>query len=74
MSWLALCNGGPNNTTVGAECDSLGKACGRLESMMKNLNATLGYIERVDPGQKKVDADYFVKSEKEAGGVKCIKA
>lgn len=66
--WLALCNGGPNNTTIGAECDSLCKACGRLETMMISLNATMGRIERVDPGQKKVDADYFAKSEKEAGG------
>lgn len=65
--WIALCNGGPNNTTVGRECDSLGKACGALESMMTALGASMGNIERLDPGQKKIDADYFVKTENEAG-------
>lgn len=67
MKWLALCNGGPNDTTVGNEYNSLGKACGALESMMKSLVATKGYIEKVEGGQKKINADYFVKSEKEAG-------
>lgn len=65
--WVALCNGGPNDTTVGRECDSLGKACGALESMMTSLGASRGSIERVDHGQRKVDSDYFVATENEAG-------
>lgn len=44
--WIALCNGGPNDTTVGVQTDSLGKACGRLESMMKSLHATTGIFIR----------------------------
>jgi len=65
--WIALCNGGPNDTTVGREYDSLGKACGGLESMMGSLVASMGHIERVDTGQRKVDSDYFVATENEAG-------
>ena len=48
--WVALCNGGPNDTTVGKECNSLGAALGMLEHMMKNLGATIGQIERVEDG------------------------
>lgn len=66
MKWIALCNGGPNDTTVGAECDSLGKACGSLESMMRNLNATIGQIQKVDI-QRTLEEGVFVKTEKEAG-------
>ncbi len=67
MKWIVLCNGGPNNTTVGRELDSLSKACGTLESMIRNLVATKGYIEKVEWGQQKIDTDYFVKTEIEAG-------
>lgn len=66
MKWIALCNGGPNDTTVGAECDSLGKACGSLESMMKNLHATIGQIQKVD-SQRTIEQGVFVKTEKEVG-------
>lgn len=64
--WQALCNGGPNDTTVGVEKDSLGKAIGSLESMMKNLHATIGQVQRVDE-QRKIGDGIFVQSEKEAG-------
>jgi hypothetical protein len=64
--WIALCNGGPNDTTVGAECTSLGKAIGTLESMMIALHATIGQVQRAD-GQTTLDQGYFVKSEKDAG-------
>ena len=64
--WQALCNGGPNNTIVGMETTSLGKAIGNLESMMKSLNATVGYIQRVDE-QRTIDNGIFVESEVEAG-------
>jgi len=67
MKWIAICNGGPNDTTVGAECDSLGKACGSLESMMKNLHATIGQIQKVD-NQRTIEQGVFVKTEKEGGG------
>lgn len=67
MKWQVLCNGGPNNTTVGMEKDSLGKAIGSLESMMQNLNATIEYIQRVDK-QRKIEDGVFVGSEKEAEG------
>jgi len=67
MKWLALCNGGPNNTTVGRECASLGKACGTLESMMRSLGASIGQIEKVE-NQRTLDQGVFVKTEKEAGG------
>jgi len=66
VKWIALCNGGPNNTTVGAECSSLGKACGRLESMMRNLGASIGQIQKVD-SQRTLEQGVFVKTEKEAG-------
>ena len=67
MKWIALCNGGrPNDTTVGAECDSLGKACGTLESMMRNLGASIGQIQKVE-NQRTLDQGVFVKTEKEAG-------
>jgi len=66
MKWIALCNGGPNDTTVGAECDSLGKACGTLESMMRNLHATIGQIQKID-SQRTLKQGVFVKTEKEAG-------
>ena len=64
--WQALCNGGPNNTTVGTEKDSLGKAIGSLENMMISLHATIGQIQRVE-GQRTLERGVFVKSEKEAG-------
>lgn len=64
MKWIVLCNGGPNDTTVGRECESLGKACGTLESMMKNLHATVGQIQKAE--SQTTDRD-FVKTEKEAG-------
>ena len=64
--WQALCNGGPNNTTVGIEKDSLGKAIGSLENMMKSLNATVGQVQRVDE-QRKINDGIFVKTEMEAG-------
>jgi len=38
-----------------------------LESMMRSLVTSMGHIERVDTGQKKIDADYFVATENEAG-------
>lgn len=65
--WLVLCNGGPNNSTVGCECDSLGKACGRLENMIKSLCASIGQIERVKEGQQTLDQDCFVCKEQDAG-------
>jgi len=65
--WLALCNGGPNDVTVGKECTSLGKACGTLETMMKALHATIGQIQQDPGGQKAVESDYFVATEKDAG-------
>ena len=64
MKWIALCNGGPNDTTVGREYDSLGKACGALENMMKSLGASLGYIQKVE-GQQKLDDGCFVSKEEE---------
>lgn len=66
MRWRALCNGGPNNTTVGTEKDSLGKAIGTLESMMKSLHATIGQVQRIDEQRKLADG-VFVENEKEAG-------
>jgi len=66
MKWIAICNGGPNDTTVGAECDSLGKACGRLESMMISLGASIGQIQKVED-QRTLDHGVFVETEKEAG-------
>lgn len=68
MKWVALCNGGPNDATVGKECDSLGKACGTLESMMKSLGATIGQIQRSDE-QQKLDQGRFVDTESSAGGI-----
>ncbi len=67
MKWIVLCNGGPNNTTIGKECDSLGKACGTLESMMGSLHATIGQIQKVE-SQRTIKQGVFVKTEKEAGG------
>ena len=53
--YLVLCDGGPPDadgcTTVGAKTDTLGKACGRLESMMKALGASFGQIVRSDSDQ-----------------------
>jgi len=66
MRWIAICNGGPNDTTVGREYDSLGKACGALEGMMKSLGATLGQVQRISD-QKKLDEGKFVETEAEAG-------
>jgi len=66
MKWIALCNGGPNNTTVGSEHNSLGKACGALESMMRNLGASIGQIQKVED-QRTLEQGVFVKTEKEAG-------
>lgn len=66
MKWIALCNGGPNNTTVGSECTSLGKAIGSLEAMMKNLGASLGQIQQISD-QKTLDRGKFVETEQEAG-------
>lgn len=62
MTWLALCNGGPNDTTVGKECKSMGQAIGTLEYMMKNLGATIGHVEAVPDGQPTGE----VKTEAEA--------
>ncbi len=67
MKWIAICNGGPNNTTVGSEHTSLGKACGALESMMKNLNATEGQVFQEPIGRQKIDQDRFVAKEEHAG-------
>jgi len=67
MKWIALCNGGPNDTTVGREYNSVGKACGALESMMKSLHATIGQIQKVE-SQRTLEQGVFVKTEKEAGG------
>ncbi len=67
MKWIAICNGGPNNTTVGAEYTSLGKACGGLEAMMRNLGADLGHIYQEKTGQQKLDQDRFVAKEEDAG-------
>lgn len=66
MKWIAFCNGGPNDTTVGVESDSLGKACGSLESMMRNLGASIGQVQKVD-SQRTLNQGVFVKTEKEAG-------
>ena len=46
--WIALCNGGPNDTVVGCETDTRGKAIGRLEAMMKALCANMGQVIRSD--------------------------
>jgi hypothetical protein len=67
MKWIAICNGGPNDTTVGSEHPSLGKACGALESMMGNLHATMGQVYQEQPGQQKIDQDRFVAKEEDAG-------
>lgn len=64
--WEALCNGGPNNTTVGKECDSLGQAIGTLEYMMKGLGATIGQVQKVEP-QRTLDQGRLVETEEEAG-------
>jgi len=66
MKWIAICNGGPNNTTVGYEKDTLGKAIGSLESMMKSLGATIGQVQKKE-GQKKLDDGFFVDNEDQAG-------
>ena len=51
---------------MGAECDSLGKACGSLESMMRNLGASIGQIQKVED-QRTLEQGVFVETEKEAG-------
>lgn len=65
VQWLVTCNGGPNDATVGTEKNSLGKACGALESMMRSLTATIGQVEKLDPKQRKLD-QIPVKTEAEA--------
>jgi hypothetical protein len=67
MKWIAICNGGPNDTIVGKECSSLGKACGTLESMMNALNATTGQVYQRTIGQETLDQDRFVSKEEDAG-------
>jgi len=62
--WIVLCNGGPNNKTVGKKAKSLGAACGLLETMMKSLGATIGQIESAN----NIDHAVEVETEEEAGG------
>lgn len=67
MKWLAWCNGGPNDRVVGSEYDSLGKAIGGLESMMKSLCATVGGVEQI--GKNRRLDQVPVKTEKEGGQI-----
>ena len=71
MKWIAICNGGPNDTTVGCECSSLGKAIGQLEAMMRNLHATIGQVYQEPTGQQMIDQDRFVMKEQDAGRTVC---
>jgi len=65
VKWLATCNGGPNDTTMGQEYSSRGKAIGGLEAMMRSLGATIGQIEKIED-QRTLD-QFPVKTEAEAG-------
>ena len=62
--WIVVCNGGPNGKNVGQSKDSLGKAIGALESMMKALGATRGAVIKEDGT---LDNPLPVECEEDAG-------
>ena len=63
MQWTFVCNGGPNDTTVGGQAVSLGQAIGGLEEAMKALGATKGSVFRNGSLQNPLP----VASEEDAG-------